>query len=105
MIPRPPGMTAAKRSILLPAELPAKKKKSKVSALRTIRISEARTVGSFVYADGECECNLELDSHADTTVGGKHSLLLQDYGEPIKVVVWNTEAESQTLRTVSAAVL
>jgi hypothetical protein len=104
-------MTAAKRSILLPAELPAKKKKkkkkkkSKVSALRTIRISEARTVGSFVYADGECECNLELDSHADTTVGGKHSLLLQDYGEPIKVVVWNTEAESQTLRTVSAAVL
>lgn len=85
------------------APVKKKKKKSKVSALRTLRISEARTVGSFRYADGEC--NLELDSHADTTVLGKHSLLLRDYGEPIKVVGWNPEAESQTLRTVSAAVL
>ena len=50
------------------------------------------------------DSTLELDSHADTCVVGKNSLVLEDYDRPVKVTGYDTTKKSQTYRTVSAAV-
>ena len=45
-----------------------------MSALRTVRISETRTLR---FAE-KGECNAEIDNHADTTVMGRDSLVVGD---------------------------
>lgn len=79
-----------------------KKKKRKMKALRTVRVSETKTdrVG---YALGEC--NAELDSHADTTVLGKHCLVVGGSREPVDVYGWSPGSKAEQLEIVSAAVL
>ena len=80
----------------------SKKKKFKISVVRTVRISRMRTtIASSLRVN---ECNAEIDSHADTCVVGKHALVVQDYNEPVNVIGWNPEVEAQSLKTVSAAV-
>ena len=72
-----------------------------MSALRTVRISETRTLR---FAE-KGECNAEIDNHADTTVMGRDSLVVGDYEQPVNVVGWNPESQSQEFKTVSAAVM
>jgi hypothetical protein len=47
------------------------------------------------------ETNLELDSHADTTVLGAGALIIQSYDQPVEVVGYDPQQGLQTFEMVS----
>jgi hypothetical protein len=47
------------------------------------------------------ETNLELDSHADTTVLGAGTLIILSYDQPMEVDEYNSQQGSQTFEMVS----
>ena len=50
------------------------------------------------------ETTLELDSHADTCVLGRHALIILDYDRPVSVVGYDESLGTQTYKTVSGVV-
>ena len=50
------------------------------------------------------EARMECDSHADTSVVGKNSLMFHDYGRPVRVSGYHPRDGVKECRTVSAAV-
>ena len=79
----------------------SKKKKRKVSAVRTMRLP-ARGV-SLLSVSGD-ESRTEADSHADTFVVGKNALIVHDFNRPVNVVGYDESNGSvSNCRTVSAA--
>ena len=50
------------------------------------------------------ETSLELDSHADTCVLGKHCLVISNYDRPVTVYGYDKALGGQTFDTVSAVV-
>ena len=47
---------------------------------------------------------MELDTHADTTVLGRHCLLIQDFNKTVSVTGWNASDGATECRTVSGVV-
>jgi hypothetical protein len=47
------------------------------------------------------ETSLELDSHADSTVLGAGTLIIQSYDQPVEVVGYDPQQSLQTFKTVS----
>jgi hypothetical protein len=56
------------------------------------------------HTDSVVETTLELDSHADTCVLGRHVLTILDYDRPVSVVGYDESLGSHTYKTVSGVI-
>jgi hypothetical protein len=56
---------------------------------------------SSMFSNNPLETSLELDSHADTTVLGACTLIIQSYDRPVEVVGYDPQQGLQTFAMVS----
>jgi hypothetical protein len=54
--------------------------------------------------DSVVETTLELDSHADTCVLGRHALITLDYNRPVSVTGYDASLGTHTYKTVSGVI-
>ena len=54
--------------------------------------------------DSVVETTLELDSHADTCVLGRHALITLDYDRPVSVTGYDASLGTRTYKTVSGVI-
>ena len=54
--------------------------------------------------DSVAETTLELDSHADTCVLGRHALITLDYNRPVSVMGYDASLGTHTYKTVSGVI-
>jgi hypothetical protein len=71
--------------------------------VRTIRIDD-RCCSATKTNDSSYETTLELDSHADTCVLGRHALIILDHNRPVTVMGYDESLGSKTYKTVSGVV-
>ena len=71
--------------------------------VRTIRIDDRRS-SATKSNDSSYETTLELDSHADTCVLGRHALIILDHNRPVTVMGYDESLGSKTYKTVSGVV-
>ena len=71
-----------------------------VAVVRSIKIG--RIVASTCLHNQESR--MEFDTHADTTVLGRHCLLIQDFNKTVSVTGWDASAGATECRTVSGVV-
>ena len=76
--------------------------KSTVLAIRTVRIEVGRQLAA---TQSFTTIRVEVDSHADTCVLGKHCLVIHDWGRPVKVSGWNPKDGSRECKIVSGVVV
>jgi hypothetical protein len=73
----------------------------------TIRltIDDQRCIKSSIKSnDPNYETTLELDSHADTCVLGRHALITLDHHRPVAIMGYNESLGTKTYKTVSGMV-
>jgi hypothetical protein len=77
-----------------------------ISTVRTVRlhIDHDRRCYATKTNDQSYETTLELDSHADTCVLGRHALIILDHNRPVTVVGYDESLGSKTYKTVSGVV-
>jgi hypothetical protein len=74
---------------------------------RTIRlnIDDRRCIKSAIKSnDLTHEMTLELDSHADTWVLGRHALITLDHNRPVAIMGYDESLGTKTYKTVSGVV-
>jgi hypothetical protein len=54
--------------------------------------------------DSVVETTLELDSHADTCVLGRHALITLDYNRPVSVTGYDASLGTHTYKTLSGVI-
>jgi hypothetical protein len=54
--------------------------------------------------DSSYETTLELDSHADTCILGRHALIILDHNQPVTIMGYDESLGSKTYKTVSRVV-
>ena len=79
-----------------------------ISAIRTLRlhIDPQRTVSNVAHKcnDPISETTLELDSHADTCILGRHALITLDYNRPVSVMGYDEALGTRVYPTVTGVV-
>ena len=79
-----------------------------IKTFRTVRlnINDRRSVKSSATKsnDPTYETTLELDSHADTCVLGRHALITLDHNRPVAVLGYDESLGTKTYQTVSGVV-
>ena len=79
-----------------------------ISAIRTLRlhIDPQRTVSNVAHKcnDPISETTLELDSHADTCIIGRHALITLDYNRPVSVMGYDEALGTRVYPTVTGVV-
>lgn len=78
-----------------------------IMTFRTIRlnIDDRRCIQSATKSnDPTYETTLELDSHADTCVLGRHALITLDHNRPVAVMGYDESLGTKTYKTVSGVV-
>ena len=79
-----------------------------VRTVRTTRLNldPCRKVSNVTLGmtDSVAETTLELDSHADTCVLGRHALITLDYNRPVSVMGYDASLGTHTYKTVSGVI-
>ena len=79
-----------------------------ISAIRTLRlhIDPQRTVSNVAHKcnDPISETTLELDSHANTCIIGRHALITLDYNRPVSVMGYDEALGTRVYPTVTGVV-
>ena len=78
-----------------------------ILTVRTVRlhIDYDRRCYATKTNDQSYETTLELDSHADTCVLGRHALIILDHNRPVTVMGYDESLGSKTYKTVSGGCL
>jgi hypothetical protein len=71
--------------------------------VKTIRLDDRRCSATKTN-DSSYKTTLELDSHADTCVLGRHALIILDHNRPVTVMGYDESLGSKTYKTVSGVV-
>ncbi len=77
-----------------------------ITTVRTVRLNIDYDQRCFATKTNDLsyETTLELDSHADTCVLGRHALVILDHNRPVNVVGYDESLGSKTYKTVSGVV-
>jgi hypothetical protein len=70
-----------------------------------LNIDDQRCIESAIKSnDPTYETTLELDSHADTCVLGRHALITLDHNRPVAVMGYDESLGTKTYKTMSGVV-
>ena len=69
-----------------------------------LNIVDDRHCSTTKTNDPSYETTLELDSHANTCVLGRHALIILDHNRPVTVIGYDESLGSKTYKTMSSVV-